>query len=226
MPASARYFKFRSPGVALVRAAFFLSCALPASAEAQFERTLPAEPPIDRGFEKRSGIPLPKLARKDLNFETTQFPARTLTLNGVNISGLRSQEFENVEVRIDANGNVELRAPHYEVRQDASYHPLFPGELPRLPKERTRPMDLPEGRYSKRPVLDAPPVSAAPSERDVPPLASPPGARSAAAGNEGDLPPGIPGGALAKRETDPMSGLGARSKETDAAAPVPAAGNK
>ncbi|MDQ3264899.1 MAG: hypothetical protein M3Y59_14725, partial [Myxococcota bacterium] len=39
-------------------------------------------------------------------------------LNGVNIDGLTDVKFEKATVRIDANGNVLIDAPHYKVVQD------------------------------------------------------------------------------------------------------------
>jgi hypothetical protein len=83
--------------------------------------------------------------------ESTRFPARMLYLNGTNISSSREQELENVNVRIDAHGNVFLSAPHYEVSDEATYHPLLPQELPRIPKRQTQPQELPQGRFSKQP---------------------------------------------------------------------------
>jgi hypothetical protein len=79
----------------------------------------------------------------------THSPARILLLNGVDISAVRGETLENVTVTIDAAGNVEMVAPHYEVGADTSFHPLLPTELPRLPKERRAPLGMPEGRYRK-----------------------------------------------------------------------------
>ncbi len=38
-----------------------------------------------------------------------------LSLNGVDITGVRDQRFENCTVTIDANGNIQLHAPQYKV---------------------------------------------------------------------------------------------------------------
>jgi hypothetical protein len=83
-------------------------------------------------------------------YTTTQYPPRSIMLNGVDISAVRGETLENVTVRIDETGNLELRAPHYEVGADTSFHPLLPTELPRVPKGRTEPLNLPKGTFSKR----------------------------------------------------------------------------
>ena len=73
------------------------------------------------------------------SFSTTQFPTRLIFLNGRNISSLKDEVLENVTVRIDAQGNIQIDAPHYEVNEQSSYHPLLPSELPRYPKNNMRP---------------------------------------------------------------------------------------
>ena len=82
-------------------------------------------------------------------YTTTRYPPRLIQLNGVDISAVRGETLENVTVRIDDAGNLELRAPHYDVGTDTSFHPLLPTELPRVPKGRTAPLDLPQGSFSK-----------------------------------------------------------------------------
>ena len=121
----------------------------------------------DGGMKKVAGVPLPNgrdsrdvppvastrslPGRKSLPYEpSTVFPARSLFLNGVNIGSVRDQELENVTVKIDAEGNIHLFAPHYDVREDTSYHPLMPQELPRFPKAGPVPEGLPQGPYSKQ----------------------------------------------------------------------------
>jgi|GEM_PF-667628 len=65
---------------------------------------------------------------------TTDFPARMIYLNGRNISSVREQELEGVNVRIDSNGNVHISAPHYEVQESSHYRPLLPHEVPKVGK--------------------------------------------------------------------------------------------
>lgn len=114
----------------------------------------------DPSFVKIGGVPLPgQLSpgfvpqggiRKVQGLEAcTQFPARLVFLNGANISTVREQDLQNVSVTIDQNGNLHLKAAHYEVNTDSSYHPLLPSELPRLPKPVPAPDGLPHARYSK-----------------------------------------------------------------------------
>jgi hypothetical protein len=59
-------------------------------------------------------VPLPGLAG----------PA--VTLNGVNISGVANQKFENVNVIIDAQGNLEIQAKGYAVRSTPAATPAAP----------------------------------------------------------------------------------------------------
>jgi hypothetical protein len=83
-------------------------------------------------------------------FETTYVPGRAIYLNGENISSVRNQDLENVHVQIDPNGNIYIDAPQYEVNTEQSYHPLFPKELPKFPKDISADINLPEGVYSKQ----------------------------------------------------------------------------
>ena len=71
---------------------------------------------------------LPSRAYKNL-------PLHSVYLNGENIVGLRNQSLEGVNVRFDAQGNVYIEAPHYEIHHDTSYHPLLPEEVPQFQKE-------------------------------------------------------------------------------------------
>jgi hypothetical protein len=49
-----------------------------------------------------------------------------ITLNGVNISGVANQKFENVNVIIDAQGNLEIQAKGYAVRTSGPATPAAP----------------------------------------------------------------------------------------------------
>jgi hypothetical protein len=81
---------------------------------------------------------------------TTDFPARMIYLNGRNISSVRDQQLEGVNVRIDAHGNVYISAPHYEVQESTHYRPLLPNEVPRVSKPSvSNEAPLLPGRYSK-----------------------------------------------------------------------------
>ena len=118
----------------------------------------------DGGMKKVAGVPLPGgreappapstsalPGRKSLPAEpSTMFPARSIFLNGMNIGSVRDQDLENVTVKIDGQGNIHLIAPHYDVREDTSYHPLLPQELPRFPKAGTMPEGMPQGPFSKQ----------------------------------------------------------------------------
>lgn len=50
--------------------------------------------------------------------------ARTIYLNGIDISSARNQALKGVNLRIDENGNVFIEAPHYQVNEEQTYTPL------------------------------------------------------------------------------------------------------
>ncbi len=110
-----------------------------AAAPAFAQRPLPLPPP--QSIEGKRPAP----------WNTTQSPSRMVFLNGVNIGNVRDQELQNVTVRIDDAGNVNIVAPQYDVSRESSYHPLLPAELPRFPKSQAQHPGIPEGRYSKFP---------------------------------------------------------------------------
>lgn len=66
-------------------------------------------------------------------------PVQSVFLNGENIIGLRNQVLKGVDIRFDAQGNIFIDAPHYQIQYDTTYHPLLPEELPALQKERALP---------------------------------------------------------------------------------------
>ncbi|WP_186648029.1 hypothetical protein [Fluviispira vulneris] len=86
---------------------------------------------------------------KRMPYESTYMSGRIIFLNGVNISTVRNQDLENVTVRIDKNGNINIEAPQYEVGVEQSYHPMMPGELPKFPKAEFPDLPVPKGTYSK-----------------------------------------------------------------------------
>jgi hypothetical protein len=85
-------------------------------------------------------------------------PARagpSLTLNGVNIDGVKDQRIENATVVIDAQGNVHIEAKGYAVQAD----PARPAAAaPALPPVRTAPAAAPA---ASPPALPAGPVKLA-----------------------------------------------------------------
>ena len=50
--------------------------------------------------------------------------ARSIYVNGVDISGAYNQNLSKVDVHINSQGDVFIRAPHYEVHEEDSYIPL------------------------------------------------------------------------------------------------------
>src|SRR5688572_30489857 len=50
--------------------------------------------------------------------------ARSVYMNGVDISSARNQNLAKVNIRIDENGNIFIEAPHYQVNEEYSFTPL------------------------------------------------------------------------------------------------------
>ena len=49
---------------------------------------------------------------------------RNIYLNGTDISSARNQLMENVNINIDAMGNIFIIAPQYQVNEESTYIPL------------------------------------------------------------------------------------------------------
>jgi hypothetical protein len=107
--------------------------------------------------------------------------ARSIYLNGQDISSVRTTALKNVNVLIDANGSVYIEAPHYKVDEQNTYLPLSKSNTPegkpvhQLP---THP-DLKRGEFEKvpppepgekvgerQPDISAPPAAPLPKEED------------------------------------------------------------
>jgi len=56
-----------------------------------------------------------------------------VTLNGVNISGVVNQRFENVNVIIDAKGNLEIQAKGYAARLRQGQRIAGPADVAHAP---------------------------------------------------------------------------------------------
>lgn len=154
----------------------------------------PVPPSIKQPHEQIVVPQTGAMIRRPSQYETTRFPSRFVYLNGSNISSVRDQELENVTLKIDAQGNIHILAPHYEVSQDPSYHPLMPGELPRFPKERFNIDGLPQGKYSKDPLTgQSTPLEAAAPLAPMAPVA--PLAPQASAKEKDIAPPPVPNAA-------------------------------
>lgn len=60
--------------------------------------------------------------------------ARSIFLNGIDISNARNQSLEGVDIRIDSEGNVFIIGNHYEIHQQQPLPPLVPkANLPNTP---------------------------------------------------------------------------------------------
>ncbi len=50
--------------------------------------------------------------------------ARSVYLNGIDISSARHQSMKNVNIRIDGDGNLFIEGAHYQVNEENTYYPL------------------------------------------------------------------------------------------------------
>jgi hypothetical protein len=55
---------------------------------------------------------------------TSEGLARSVFLNGTDISNLREQTLNQVTVRIDASGDIRIDAPHYQIQDQSRFHPI------------------------------------------------------------------------------------------------------
>ena len=85
--------------------------------------------------------------------------ARTVYLNGVDISSARNQTLKKVNLRIDERGNLFIEAPHYQVNEETTFTPLSSylhqsARQPMHEKRRELPKELSEvGATKKLPDL-------------------------------------------------------------------------
>jgi hypothetical protein len=69
--------------------------------------------------------------------------ARSVFLNGTDISSAKNQKLRNVTVQIDAQGNVYIEAAHYQVHDESAYLPLS-SYMQNIPQpQNTAPLTLP-----------------------------------------------------------------------------------
>jgi hypothetical protein len=109
-----------------------------------------------------------KFSKPETGAPTTDFPARVIYLNGRNVSSVRDQTLEGVNVSIDSHGNIHIIAPHYEVQESTHYRPLFGKDVPRFSKP------VPSGANLSNPN-SIPEVAPAPTQPDgavVPPISA------------------------------------------------------
>lgn len=50
--------------------------------------------------------------------------ARSIFLNGIDVSSARNQTLRNVQIKINENGDIFIIAPHYQVNEEETYTPL------------------------------------------------------------------------------------------------------
>lgn len=92
--------------------------------------------------------------------------ARSVYVNGIDISSARNQSLKNVHLRIDENGNVYIEAPHYQVNEEHTFTPLSSlvdgiGTAP----QHKEPQQLPK---EGQPVPAAPAAAVAPAAEAAP----------------------------------------------------------
>ena len=76
---------------------------------------------------------------------TTLASAKSVYLNGKDISSARRQALKRVDVRIDEVGNVFIEGPQYQVMEEKTYSPLqSKPELPVSKPEHRPPGQLPD----------------------------------------------------------------------------------
>ncbi len=84
-------------------------------------------------------------------FAAEQTFARSVYLNGVDISSVSNQQLKNVTIQIDEKGDVYITASHYQVHEEKNYVPLSKTEVLANPMHKP-PKAL--GRYfSDNPIL-------------------------------------------------------------------------
>ncbi len=79
---------------------------------------------------------------------------RSVFLNGVDISSTKNQSLREVNVSIDARGNIYIEAPQYEAQQETTFVPLGrQGTVTaRIPQHKA-PGPLPTAQNPAQPVL-------------------------------------------------------------------------
>ncbi|MEY4629940.1 MAG: hypothetical protein RIQ81_60 [Pseudomonadota bacterium] len=116
--------------------------------------------------------------------------ARSVFLNGVDVSSSRSQELRNVQIRINEKGDIFISAPHYQVTEEDFFTPLS-----RVPAAGTAAVSPVAGGPSALPgapiTASAPAAVAARPQSpaaEVPAVAPPAAAAAPAAPAKGDKP--------------------------------------
>lgn len=74
--------------------------------------------------------------------------ARSVYLNGIDISNAHSQDLKKVDLRMDQLGNIFITAPHYQVMEQDQYQPLTRMKEPAAPAHKI-PMELPMSTEKK-----------------------------------------------------------------------------
>jgi hypothetical protein len=94
---------------------------------------------------------------------------RSIFLNGVDISNARQQELRSVHVQIDSDGNVFIKAPHYQVTEEETFIPLSSTKSPPNSPHHTALMDKSATASASIPATN-PGVDSTASNTNNPPL--------------------------------------------------------
>ena len=63
--------------------------------------------------------------------------ARSVFLNGIDVSSARNQDLRNVHVKISDNGDIQITAPQYQVTEEETFLPLSSySSKPPMPEHR------------------------------------------------------------------------------------------
>lgn len=87
--------------------------------------------------------------------------ARSVYLNGIDISSARHQSMKNVNIRIDGEGNLFIEGSHYQVNEENTYYPLSSSARPDL-KSPARTGEIPPELAKSSPTKAEPGVTTAP----------------------------------------------------------------
>jgi hypothetical protein len=108
--------------------------------------------------------------------------ARSVYVNGIDISSARNQSLKNVHLRIDENGHVYIEAPHYQVNEEQTFTPLSSlvegiGSMPKHKEPQALPNEVHKAPLPPPPteVIETEPQASL--EKEEPKLQNKPGVR-------------------------------------------------
>ena len=94
--------------------------------------------------------------------------ARTIYVNGVDVSGIRNAEMKDVTVKISESGDVFILAPQYQVLEEKTFVPVNEHEVMRSKVKHTPPTQLPKLSTKSEEAMKAPAKPANPVNEEKP----------------------------------------------------------